>query len=379
MSLLIFSALLVAFVVSAYFYIKDSYSYWKRKGVAFVEPTFPFGNFKNLFLQKVTFGELMRELYNKSNESILGCYALMSPVLLIRDPKTVQDVLIKEFSSFHDRSLYIDEKTDAMAANLLVQRGERWKHQRSKLTPAFTSGKLKEMFDTIISCGKSLETYFDQFAKSGDTLAVREVLAHFAITVISSVALGIDVDCIENPDSIFRKYGRKITEPSFRKALRALAFGNPKLSKLFGVRFTDVDIGEFMIDTVRQNLEYREKNNVIRKDFFQLLMQLRNTGSVNVDGSWSTKASNEKSMSVEEMAGQAFIFFAGGFESTSTTMSFCMYELAKNQAVQQKVYEEISSVLEEHNGNLTYDSVMEMKYTENCVDGEYPYLSIYAR
>lgn len=371
MSLLIFSALFVTFIVSAYFYVKASYSYWKRKRVPFIEPTFPFGSYKNLFLQKVSFGEIMREIYNQSNESVLGFYSLLSPALLIRDPRIIQDILIKEFSSFHDRSMYIDEKVDPMAANLLLQRGERWKHQRSKLTPAFSSLKLKEMFETIFDCGKSLEKYFNQFAMSGETIDVRDVLANFAITVIASVAFGIDVDCIENPDSEFRRFGRQIFVPTFRKALRGMAFANPKLSKFFRTRFTNKDIAEFMIKTVRQNLEYREKNNIVRKDFFQLLIQLRNSGSVHEDGMWSTKASNDKSMSVEEMAGQAFIFFAGGFESTSTTMSFCMYELAKNQTVQQTVYEEIVAVLENHNGNLTYDSVMDMKYLEQCVNGEY--------
>lgn len=97
---------------------------------------------------------------------------------------------------------------------------------------------------------------------------------------------------------------------------------------------------------------------------------MRNSGNVHKDGNWSTHVSNKKSISIEEIAGQAFIFFAGGFESSSTTMSFCMYELAKNPTVQQKAYEEIVSVLDKHNGNLTYESVMEMKYTEYCIDGE---------
>ncbi|XP_023159272.1 probable cytochrome P450 6a14, partial [Ceratitis capitata] len=42
-----------------------------------------------------------------------------------------------------------------------------------------------------------------------------------------------------------------------------------------------------------------------------------------------------------QMAAQAFVFFAAGFHTSSTTMSFCLYELAMNQAIQDKLREEI--------------------------------------
>lgn len=50
-------------------------------------------------------------------------------------------------------------------------------------------------------------------------------------------------------------------------------------------------------------------------------------------------------------------------------MSFCMYELAKAQDIQQKAYEEIVAVLDKHNGQLTYDALADMKYVEHCIEG----------
>lgn len=78
-------------------------------------------------------------------------------------------------------------------------------------------------------------------------------------------------------------------------------------------------------------MEHREKNNITRKDFFQLMMQVRNTGKVYEDdqnlgenngGVWDAKATNSsvKSLSLNDMAAQAYIFFIAGYESSSTTM-----------------------------------------------------------
>lgn len=193
------------------------------------------------------------------------------------------------------------------------------------------------------------------------------------LQVIASVAFGIDINCIENPKEEFRHYGARIFEPTAKNMFRFnLAFLYPGLAKFLRLRFTDKEVGDFMIETVRQNAEYRESNNVMRKDFFQLLLQLRNTGEVHEDDDWSAKATSEvKSMSLEEMAAQAYVFFAASFESSSTTMSFCMYELAKNPDEQNKVRDEINQVLETHGGQLTYESISEMKYLEKCIDGEF--------
>ena len=134
------------------------------------------------------------------------------------------------------------------------------------------------------------------------------------------------------------------------------------------------DVEDFMKSVVSQNLEYREKNNISRKDFFQLLIQLRNTGNVSLDDEWETPLvykNGGKSLSVDEVTAQAFIFFAAGFETSSSTLSYCMYELAKNPEIQQKAHAEIDEVLKKHDGRITYESISDMKYLECCLDGKF--------
>lgn len=64
-----------------------------------------------------------------------------------------------------------------------------------------------------------------------------------------------------------------------------------------------------------------------------------------------------------------FIKTSAGFETSSTTLSYCLYELAKNPAIQQRVHREIDKILNEHNDELTYEAVCDMIYLEKCIDG----------
>jgi hypothetical protein len=72
---------------------------------------------------------------------------------------------------------------------------------------------------------------------------------------------------------------------------------------------------------------------------------------------------------MDSLAAQAFVFFLGGFETSSTTMMFCMYELSLHQDMQDRVREEIDDVLQKHDGKITYESIQEMEYLDKVVSG----------
>lgn len=75
---------------------------------------------------------------------------------------------------------------------------------------------------------------------------------------------------------------------------------------------------------------------------------------------------------MEEAAAQAFIFFLAGFETTSTTISFALFEMAQNQEIQQKAREEVQCLLEKH-GDINYESIMEMHYLDTVIFGKLIY------
>lgn len=126
--------------------------------------------------------------------------------------------------------------------------------------------------------------------------------------------------------------------------------------KALGIKMMNPEEETFFLNMVGDTVEYRKKNNYVRNDFMQLLIDLHN---------------DNPDFTREQIAAQAFLFFVAGFETSSTTMSFALYELAVNGKIQEKAREEIQKVLEKHNGELTYDALQDMKYLGQIIDGEY--------
>lgn len=180
--------LLLLFVILAtsyYFYVTQYiYTYWKRRGVNYVEPTFIIGNFGPLFRQKMSVGELSQSFYNSTTHPFIGTYAALRPSMVITDPELARTILIKEFQHFHDRPPKIDETYDPLSGHLVFLSGKKWANLRTKLTPTFTSGKLKAMFPTLVACGDPLKGFMDKVAKNQETVEVREVLAQYTTNVM---------------------------------------------------------------------------------------------------------------------------------------------------------------------------------------------------
>jgi len=114
--------------------------------------------------------------------------------------------MTSDFNSFHDRGVYVDEKYDPLSAHLFNLQGASWRNLRNKLTPSFSSGKIKGMFGTIDDVGEKLVQHLlGVIEKSpNDQIEIKEKLTTYAIDIIGSVIFGLDIDSFSNPNNEFR-------------------------------------------------------------------------------------------------------------------------------------------------------------------------------
>lgn len=153
-----------------------------------------------------------------------------------------------------------------------------------KLTPTFTSGKMKIMFEIIDAIGDKLVTAVENAASSECQIEVHEFLACFTTDNISNVAFGLNSDSLENPDSAFRKYGKQVVDLSaldFLKFFFTSAF--PKLSRKMHLTCNKRSVINFFYNTFKESMEHRERSNLVRKDFLQILLELKKLSSLTVD------------------------------------------------------------------------------------------------
>lgn len=180
---------------------------------------------------------------------------------------------------------------------------------------------------------------------------VREIAAMYTTDVIASAAYGLDAQTLENDgDSEFRRIGKRLYSFNRWSGLgRFLQALRPEIAKLIRYKRFDDDTSNFIRANVGMAMKERIKSGIKRNDLIDILIELKKMDIKDFDG---------KPISDDVLYAQAAVFFIAGFETSSSTQSFAMYEMVKNPKILERVRDEIREMLANHDGKITYEGVM---------------------
>nr|AGO62002.1 cytochrome P450 CYP6AB12 [Spodoptera frugiperda] len=367
---MIFIAIAAVLLITLYIYGTRNFNYWEKRGVKRDKPYFLIGNNYKEYFGKASMTQVADELYWRyPNEKVVGFYRSTRPELLIRDPEIAKRILITDFAHFFERGLNPHNTVfEPLMQNLFFAEGDLWKLLRQRMTPAFTTGKLKAMFPLIVERAEKLKTRALAAAAEGKSLDARDLIARYTTDFIGACGFGLEVDSLNDENSAFRQLGVKIFKITTMDIVKGLA------KELFPELFKNLklwtrienDINE-LVGEILKKRDYKPRG---RGDFIDLMLECKQRGVIVGESIQNKKPDGTPEIAKLEIddaliAAQVFVFFAAGFETSSSATSFTLHQLAYHQDVQKKAQEEIDRVLAKHDGKLSYDAIKEMHYLEN--------------
>nr|WCC58055.1 cytochrome P450 [Pharsalia antennata] len=335
-------------------YISRNYDHWRKKGVVYITPKPFIGNLFDVVSFRTTIAHWQQKIYNSTDQPYVGVFAFHKPVLTLRSPQLIKQVLVKHFDNFMNRTVLNPDHNQVVANALFFAKDENWKLVRSKMTPAFTSGKLKAMFSTVNAVGHETIEYIK---KSKGQLEVKELSSKYTTEIIARTAFGINAHCFDKEDCDFRKIAGLLFVFDWKTAIGQTAyFYMHSLANLLRLEFVDNRSVEFLRKVFWQTIKYREKQHVKGNDLIDIIIELRRNDE------FREKISFES----DKVVAQPFMFFAAAVDTTSHLIAFTLYELCLHPLIQEKLREEILNHLKE-NKEIDFDSLKDMKYLEMCI------------
>ncbi|KAF4524104.1 hypothetical protein B566_EDAN007687 [Ephemera danica] len=336
----------------------STFNYWRDKGVVFLKPYPLVGSmWKQITLQEHV-SELFRRIYfDYPDQPYVGFYQ-------------------------------VSEDADPLVArNLFNIRGQNWKYMRTKLAPVFTSGRMKAMFPMVLQCATNLEAFLENVAQSTGEVELKDILARYTTDVIASNVFGITCDSINEPSNTFRLMSKKMLETDVIQGLRvAIITYIPGLANKVRATFFKPECEVYFRDLVNDIIKSRAASGDIKKDFLQLLIELMDKGKLNNEdekqpGKEDLIENNiiEK-ITYTDVLAQASVFLFAGFETSSSAMTFALFELARRPDLQRTARQHIEEVLQRHDGELTYQALHDMTYLDWILQEtlrKYPSLAIF--
>ncbi|KAL1487760.1 hypothetical protein ABEB36_015595 [Hypothenemus hampei] len=358
------------------------FSYWRKKNINYLEPTFPFGNAFNFFSGRKSFGELFADWYlemKKRQWPYGGAYFCGKPVFIPVDNSLIKKILISDFILFPNRGLFVD-KNEPLSTNLFNLENYEWKNIRSKIPAAFTAAKMRRNVIIMEKISKILVELLQKLSANNQPINIKDVLTRFMVDLDAACLLGINSNTLNNKDEELLKQSRPFFDHQFSRTIITMVVLIPRhILSLFHFKLFPKSTTNYFLDMFKQIKETREKETGKRNDLTDLLIDLCDETKDHPDFNGVGKMGP---LTFNEFASQIYVFFEAAFETSSSTLTLTLYELAVNPEIQARLREEIDKVLKKYDGQIGYDSINEMVYLDRVVDEtlrKYPIFPILPR
>ncbi|EFN77005.1 cytochrome P450 9e2 [Harpegnathos saltator] len=335
-----------------YFFFKNLYLF-KNYNIPYLRPWPLVGTMGQLIFGRTTLSEFVKMTYDKYPAAkYIGIYDFHKPLIMLRDPDLIKSIAIKYFDIFPGRRTSVEYDQDPLVSqNLFFLYGDKWRKIRAILSPSFTSSKMKTMSKLISDYAIDFTNFLVQLPPEKKMVEAQDIFARYTTDIIATCAYGISINSMRNPKNLFYMF---TNDKTFVKKFSILNLTInrcfPWLARILKLRFVNEKIRNFFQDLVETSIKTRIQNNIVRPDMLQLMMESRD------------QKENSINLTIEDMASQAFAFFLAGFDTSSISMCFITHEIAGNENIQKKLQSEIDQVLEDTNGQVSYEAINDMEY-----------------
>jgi cytochrome P450 family 9 len=312
---------------------------------------------------------------------VVGLFGFMQKAtLIVKDPIFIKKLMIADFDSFVNHDNNSDALKNSLFGKLLFFiRDQEWKDLRAVLSPMFTSSKMKYMFQLLAECHEDfLEIYVKRAEDNHGQIEVNTHDTFYRLTIdgISTALLGIKGDCARNPNSNLFQLAESMQEDLAGLPIKIYSI-IPKVFKLLNLKVFRKGTEEFFQTFVKSEMKRRDEGNISRPDAIQLMLKLKKgelkmeTGDAEQLSFSESKNKRLASLTDDDFAAQAMIFFMAGVHSNTTVMQGISFELAVNDDIQQTLIREVDEMLQTLDGNrISYDQLNGMKFLDMVVKEE---------
>lgn len=375
----LFGLILVALGANVYYWHK--FSFWSKRGLKTPTPIPILGNTHTLFTKS---RETLETEWSEKYGRVYGYYVGSTPSFACADLDVLNQVCIKGFSKFRNRSVFGVE--NRYERHLLFRlRDDEWHLIRSILSPTFSSGRMKIIFKLHDRCTDVLiDSYADKL-KESSVVDPTELFRNFGIS--SSLSAFFSINPKDDDKKVLVEKSKGFG--TFKLWRFILSFVVPKpLLRLVGFTTNPDHTLRYFDQATRKIIEDRKRSGKKCADYLQMLIDLeenqlveRDTGEsldkhyIDSDPALENRVAVNKSRIVlnhEQIVAQLMTFLLLGGETSNSVVTNTLYILAHQSEVQEKLYDELAKIRlskSESDYNFDYDQLMSCVYLD-CVVSE---------
>ncbi|KAJ0181076.1 hypothetical protein K1T71_003161 [Dendrolimus kikuchii] len=345
-----------------YLYLRRNYDYWQVRGVPYESPSILCGNL-GFFLRK-SFWEYFYKVGKSQKLDYVGIFLGWKPALLIQSPELARKILITDHVHFQNRYIYSPNDSDPLGSlNLFTVKNPIWTIVRKELSPLFTSKKLKMVTDLMNVNSKELVLKIQRdYIDKKEKVNLKELFSMYTSDTVASTVFGITVSALnDEPSPLWVITNHMIKWTFWRGFEFSTIFFLPALAEFLRLKLFSAPASEYIKKIFWKVVNERNVTGETNdKDLVNLLLKLKADLKLPVDAN--------SDLANDLMLAQVAVFILGSIETSSSTLTYCLHEIAHHPDKQEKLFGEINEAVNKRSKSiLDYNDLVELKYLSKCI------------
>jgi cytochrome P450 len=292
--------------------------------------------------------------------------------IFTKDPETIREICVTKHKDYRRDKAWRKANMVNTRGNVLVTHGDEWKQHRTFLNPSFSDTNMKYSYEGHIL--STFDTLFERWNKKISTDA-GQVNASYDINclisdVFGKVALGVNYDTIQarNKD--------EETEPIIAQMLKDVTFvtqflvlfpWGTSLAKVNPETLAKIPLLGWVLEKVSKTT--RQWRGMLKRDVDERCEQkataIQGTDILSVLArTILDPLSNESDAKFdkEDIISEIHVLASAGLETTTHTLEWLCYYMARRMEIQQKLVQDIQDTIAKlPNHEITYEALMDQE------------------
>ncbi|XP_071057054.1 cytochrome P450 4V2-like [Onthophagus taurus] len=286
--------------------------------------------------------EALVKTYGKNVFAMIGPI----PMLVTADPK-IFSIILGSPKHINKPLVLTTIINRAVENSLIIAKGDEWRRQRKLLNPSLN-------YKSVMQNNKLFNKHSDGLINklkeeiNNESTDVVHILEDFMFELSLETILG--------------ETGTECDKIKTAKCIKLL--GQIVVRKLFS------PLTYFTITEIFTKVYWEERNaikmtHIILKEFIRRKQKEQRDLKIEGCPTYIDILLGDKNNREEDVIKQLILVIPAAFDTTTSSLSFTLYHLAKSPEIQQKAYEEVHSILgEDIHQTITNQQVAQMKYLD---------------
>ncbi|MEU6551294.1 cytochrome P450 [Streptomyces sp. NPDC046915] len=275
------------------------------------------------------------------------------PMILANHPDHIQHILVDGEERYDkDATIFKVVRPVLRDGLIAIADKDRWSRQRRMMAPHFTPRTVAGFAENMtVETERMVERWERRPRSAGDLLDVTDEVGQLALRIVNRSLFSADVS--RAAQAFERAFGaaNSVLGSFFRFPFPPLSWPTPRRRRL---RRAIDDMDRFVSGVISERLRGSDAERVpaAKPDLLTLLLN-----SVDDDGN---------AMDLEQLHHEVLNLCIGAYETTTNTLSWAFYMLARHPHVEERLHAEVDEVL---GGRVpVFEDLPRLRYTRMIID-----------